>query len=118
MRLRNSASRSPTRRAFRPCRADSAKIRVGATPSVSAARRTWRSISTSTSASLLPPSRSPSILLSATKQVASIPAIVPTCSFHNAWSCPVMPSAESMNTIAAASGTRWNDSSGSEASVV
>jgi hypothetical protein len=66
----------------------------------------------------LPPSRNPSILLSATKHVASMPAIVPTCSFHNAWSWPVMPSAESMKTMAAASGTRWKESSGSEARVV
>ena len=117
MRLLRTPSRSPTSRALSPCRADSAQIRVGGTRSVSAARRTWRSISTRNSASLFPPSRSPSILFNATKQVASIPAMVATCSFQSAWSWPVMPSADSMKTIAAASGTRWNDSSGSAASV-
>ena len=119
MRLLMSPSRSPCSFAASPCLADSAKMRVGATPSASAADFTCRSISASTSPSPLAPSRSPSILLSATKQVASMPPMGATCSVQSARSAGVMPrSAESMKTIAAASGTRWNESSGSQASVV
>ena len=94
-------------------------MRVGATPSASATDFTCRSISVSTAPSPVPPSRRPSILLRTTKHVSSAPPMGATCSLHSALSTGVIElSADTTKTIAAASGTRWNESSGSEASVL
>ncbi len=102
-----SASPSACILAASPCFAESAKMRVGATPSASATDFTCRSISVNTAPSPAPASRRPSILFKTTKQVSSMPPMVATCSLQSARSTGVMElSADTTKTIAAASGTR------------